>query len=181
MNKIKLIESNLYTGEIPLHTTNVRQGYIHQFIVERFELNDSNKIFAPEEGMLIPYEIEIDKVFKYISSQLHLKEKLFVSALEGPRVMYHQKGQGTLKLKDMNSVNIQNGPEFTLLYISCLAESDIESKDRLIIECTDNKALDKKWIHEIKNNEWFVFNSNLEYYFTPATNQRSIVKYRLGR
>ena len=46
MNKIKLIESNLYTGEIPLHTTNVRQGYIHQFIVERFELNDSNKIFA---------------------------------------------------------------------------------------------------------------------------------------
>jgi hypothetical protein len=180
MDKIVLIESILYTGEIPL-AVGIKREPIHKLIRESYEKEIKNDPYVEE--VLLPYEQEVDKVFRYVIEKLAVgstgkRDGIFISPMESARGILHGAGMNSYKTRDMNLYNIQNGPEFTFLYIVFL---DSALPDKLIIECPENKNLNKKWEHVIKENEWFLFPSSLEYYFTRGTGVRSIIKYKVGR
>lgn len=164
MHKKVLSETVFYYGELP-HISHVSNEEIKNFILKEF-----SKIKSINEDrykdIKLPAHKHISWIIDYVRDIVKTK---FGFTLIPINIIsqVHEIKETTIKRNHVNPYDIHNSPDFTLIY--CV---DFNEEDQLVIEFEDHRNKENYWTIPIKNKDFVMWNSDLNYYISPNKKEK---------
>ena len=150
MKEVQLVKSSVYLDELP-KISHVDQKYLEEYILYISKKNKKN---------INEFELPIDKhitwVMDYIRDKFVLTQNKSLSIVNILGKVYNKKTT-FIKKNYFNLKNTSICPEYTFIYV-------INSNDEIVIEFKTNFKKNLIWKKQIKNREYILWNSHLNYY-----------------
>jgi len=164
MQKQVLVEKSITWGNLS------NDSLVKNDILKKFAIDDCNKFVPSFHNRYNDIKYTHHKYYNWIMEYIrdhyrkHSFNKLTLECYDS-FLNRDKKYESTYKRNHIDPYNLQASPEMTVIYI---LQGD---GGELTIEWDNGKHKDNFWKFPIREKQFFIFNSDIDYYFTKNTEE----------